>query len=180
MSRSALLLFILFLPGFFSLLAQESSQLVPDPDLVKNSEQLNREVWFTSLEDAMREPEKVYKLNLKGQKLKQFPEEIFQLPNLHLLDLSDNKIKIIPDRINELVYLKSLNLTDNKIRFLPKNLQYLSQLTSLYLGSNKLIEVPAWVGGLGKLRRLDVSRNNLNNYEILSLEYQIPNCRVTH
>jgi hypothetical protein len=64
MSRSALLLFILFLPGFFSLLAQESSQLVPDPDLVKNSEQLNREVWFTSLEDAMREPEKVYKLNI--------------------------------------------------------------------------------------------------------------------
>ena len=174
-----LLLIVLMLLTCSPVMFAQDSIPELNPGKILNVNQLARYRWYYSLEEAMREPDKVYKLNLEKSKLKTFPEEIFRFPNLHMLDLSNNKIKSIPEDIYKIPYLQYLNLYNNKIKVLPDNFQYLSQLTTLYLGSNKLIGVQAWVGGLGKLRRLDVSYNNITPYELGTIKYQLPKCEVT-
>ena len=176
MRNLSLLLLLLCCISF----AQAQDEIPPaDPGKVLSPNQLDRYPWYYSLEEAMREPSKVYKLNLQDKKLKEFPQEILQLENLHMLDLSKNKLKELPVDIYKLPYLQYLNLYQNKVKALPDNFQYLGQLRTLFLGSNKLTTVPAWVGGLGYLRRLDLSFNNLTPYEIESIKYSLPKCDVT-
>ena len=50
---------------------------------------------FTSIDQAMKNPEKVVKLVLKREHLKAFPKEIFQFTNLQYLDLSKNPSQIV-------------------------------------------------------------------------------------
>ena len=52
---------------------------------------------YTSLEEALKNPELVIKLELRKKGLKVFPKEIIQFTNLQYLDLSKNKIT---DEIN--------------------------------------------------------------------------------
>jgi Leucine-rich repeat (LRR) protein len=63
---------------------------------------------------------------------------------------------------------------------LPSSIASLTELTTLYLGENRLPEMPLWVGGLGKLRILDVSYNGLTPYEIETLMRNLPKCQITH
>ena len=57
---------------------------------------------FFTLEDAMKNPNRVFRLNLSGKKLSEVPPEIFNFPNIQELDLmilelcfSSNKIIIL-------------------------------------------------------------------------------------
>ncbi|MEO1448605.1 MAG: leucine-rich repeat domain-containing protein [Bacteroidota bacterium] len=145
------------------------------------AEELRRAKWFYSMSEAMREPEKVYKLSLSRKKLKRMPTDIImRFPNLQVLNLSQNKIKEIPDEIIRLKNLQTLILHHNKLRKLPADMREMGELQELYLGYNKFIQVPAWVGGLGKLRRLDITSNQLTLYEIELVQKRLPRCEVTH
>lgn len=150
---------------------------VPSSD-VKNDVELGREIWYDSLEEAMKEPEKVYKLNLSGQKLKEIPADVFKLTNLHMLDLRDNKLDEVPSDIKDLSKLTMLNMYDNKLRIIHPDMQYLTHLRQLYLGKNKLVAAPAFFGGLGSLRKLDLSRNYVTVYELQNLQSMLPNCSI--
>ena len=145
-----------------------------------NADQLRREKWFYGMNEAMREPEKVFKLSLKDNKMKNFIPDILRFTNLQVLNLAGNKLKEIPEQISQLENLQVLILLDNKLKTLPDGIKDLNNLNELYLGSNRLSEIPAWVGGLSKLRALDVSYNELTPYEIELLKYRLPKCRVTH
>ncbi len=143
-------------------------------------EQLERKKWIYSIDEAMRDPENVYKLSLRGQKLTFFPLEVARFPNLQVLNLSNNKIKSIPPDIGQLKNLEVLILANNKIKYLPPALGDLENLTNLYLAGNKLVTVPAWVGGLSKLRKLDLTFNRLTQWEIEQLQSRLPRCEITH
>ncbi|MEZ4828227.1 MAG: leucine-rich repeat domain-containing protein [Bacteroidia bacterium] len=145
-----------------------------------NPHQLEREKWFYSMDEAMRQPEKVFKLSLKNKKLKYIPAEISRFPNLQVLNLSENKLKTLPDELADLQHLQVLILTNNKIKNLPDSMRELENLTQLYLGRNQLVEMPAWVGGFSKLRTLDLSFNLLTTYEIELVAARLPKCNVTH
>jgi Leucine-rich repeat (LRR) protein len=145
-----------------------------------NADQLKREKWYYSISEAMREPEKVFKLSLKNTKLKTLPPDIMRFTNLQILNLGNNKLREIPEEISQLEHLQILILVGNKLRDLPDGFRKLENLKELYLGSNRLSEIPAWVGGLSKLRALDVSYNALTPYEIELLQYRLPKCNVTH
>ena len=178
MKRTILLLSCLLIAT--PLLWSQDTDVPFDPANVLSPLELSQEKIYYSLEEAMKEPEKVYKLSLTGQKIKSLPDDFYRLINLHTLDLSNTKLAAISDDISKLQYLQFLNLYNNRISFLPSNLQDLSQLHTLYLGRNKLVEIPAWVGGLGKLRILDIAYNRLNPREVASLQYQLPNCLITY
>ncbi len=145
-----------------------------------NSEQLERQKWHYSLQEAMREPEKVYKLSLRAQDLTFFPLEVTRFPNLQVLNLSANKIKVIPPAISELKNLQVLILANNKIKYLPDAMGQMENLEQLYLAGNRLVMVPAWEGGLSKLRRLDLAFNRLTQYEIDLIQRRLPRCQVSH
>ncbi|GEM_PF-1298284 len=168
-------------------LAQDSvsiSEVVSLPSVEEltllDAQMLARAKWYYSMDEAMSERDKVYKLAIKNQKLAQFPMDILKFPNLQVLDLSGNRLKEIPEEINQIRGLQLLNLYNNRLRFLPLALKDMEALHTIYAGRNRLTEVPAWLGGLGKLRRLDLSYNYLTDYEIEKVQELLHRCEITH
>ena len=95
---------------------------------------------YYSLEDALKDPLSVQKLDLSMQKLSVFTEEIIQLKNLVCLDLSFNRIALLPTSFSSLTNLKVLNLMGTR---------YMSKLPSILTQMPRLVVVdlrdhPEW------------------------------------
>ncbi|WP_018342264.1 leucine-rich repeat domain-containing protein [Cytophaga aurantiaca] len=84
---------------------------------------------YYSLEDALKDPLNVQKLDLSMQKLTVFPDQILQLKNLVCLDLSFNKIPTLPATFSTLTNLKVLNLMGT--RYMSKTPPVLTQMPNL-------------------------------------------------
>jgi Leucine-rich repeat (LRR) protein len=119
---------------------------------------------YTSLSEAMKNPDKVIKLELRKKKLKKFPEEIFKFKNLQYLDLSKNSIKEIPAEIDSLKYLQILILSKNELETLPKEIGELKMLQYLNVNQNELTSLPAQIGSLTNLKNLDLWSNNVDSF----------------
>lgn len=170
-----------FLMLFFSgIVSAQSGDAPISKDPLLNDMQLDREKWYYSLEEAMAEPGKVYKLSLQGQNLKKVPKEVFYFTNLQILNLSENKINSVPAEISNLKHLQVLNLYGNKLRVLPAEMQELENVTALYIAGNRLTEVPAWVGGMGKLRALNFANNHITKLEGELVKRKLWKCEVTY
>ncbi|HEY1038081.1 MAG TPA: leucine-rich repeat domain-containing protein [Bacteroidia bacterium] len=119
---------------------------------------------YTSLVEAMKEPDKVIKLQLRKQRLKTFPKEIFMFKNLQYLDLGKNNIKLIPDSIGVLTNLQYLDVSRNIIEQISGNIGKLTNLFYLNLNNNEFSSLPPQMGNLTKLRTLDLWSNNLDDF----------------
>lgn len=119
---------------------------------------------YTSLESALRNPDKVYKLKLQKQGLSEIPKEVFLLKNLQVLDMSKNKIKVIPAEIGQLKNLEVLNLSKNRIHDIPSSIGQLVYMRSLILNQNEIETIPPEIGKLTRLIYLDMWSNNLWNF----------------
>ena len=106
--------------------------------------------WFTDLEEAKANPDKVLYLDLSLQKIKIFPEEILSFKNLKRLDLPYNYWPSIPDGIGSLSNLEVLDLSGNYyLNYLPKSLGDLPLLKELHLKDHRLAS-----GELEKVKQL--------------------------
>lgn len=119
---------------------------------------------FTSIEEAMRHPEQVIKLELRKKKLKEFPKEILQFKNLQYLDLSKNNIKELPAAIGQLSQLQYLALSKNDLEQLPAEIGELKNLYYLNVNQNSLDALPATIGKLDQLRNLDLWSNDIGKF----------------
>lgn len=84
---------------------------------------------YWSLQDALKEPEKVISLNLSLQQLKALPPEIEKFINLECLDVSYNELTDFPKEItklNKLRYLKMAGLTN--LNYIPRILKQIPSL----------------------------------------------------
>jgi Leucine-rich repeat (LRR) protein len=97
---------------------------------------------YKSLDEAKQNTEKVKVLNLKGQKLKQVPTEVFNFPNLTQLYLSNNQITALPEEIGKLSYLTVLDVSKNKLTALPSSIGNMQQLASIDFSQNKITTLP--------------------------------------
>ena len=95
-----------------SLAATASAQLLTQTALDSTKE-------FYSIASAMKEPDKVYRLQLTKKKYKVLPEEIRQFKNLNALDIGKNKLKELPEWLGELVYMQEFHAPQNKFREMP-------------------------------------------------------------
>jgi len=161
-----------------SLMASPEALMAPQSGPLLGARELESQRWYHSVEEALADPTKVYKLSLAGDKLKELPESLFRLVNLQVLNLSDNKLKTLPPQIANLQNLQVLVLTGNKINLLPEEMKELDHLRRLYLGQNRLMEMPVWVGGLSQLRYLDLSNNYVTLYDIERAKGRLRNCEV--
>ncbi|RME15085.1 MAG: leucine-rich repeat domain-containing protein [Bacteroidetes bacterium] len=119
---------------------------------------------YNNLDSALKQPDKVYKLVLRKQKLKSFPQEIFLLKNLQYLDISKNNIKKIPDNIHQLKYLQYFSCSKCKLSKIPESIGQLEHLYYLNLNQNDIDSLPESIGNLKKLRILDLWDNNLSYF----------------
>ncbi|KAF0095982.1 MAG: multi-sensor signal transduction histidine kinase [Puniceicoccaceae bacterium 5H] len=149
-----------------------------------SKEDLKNAIWHFDLQEALAEPEHVYKLDLSRQELDHFPLEVTRLPHLRVLLLNHNHIPEIPPEIARLDKLVELELNDNvlealpselftittlseleasrnRIRALPSAISQLHQLTEIELNENRLTRIPDSIGQLQELEELKVERNQL-------------------
>jgi hypothetical protein len=128
--------------------AQEAS-ILDDASLWKQKE-------YTSLEEALKEPANVYRLDLSHNGLTEFPMEILRLINLQTLNLSNNGIEILPADIVKLHKLQYLNLSTNGIK-----------------------KLPAEIASLRHLKKLDLSQNQFLNSELLRVKRMLPQVAIS-
>lgn len=124
-------------------------------------EQLDQKPYFFSLEEALENPDSVYRLGLTDEGLTEFPKEIFQFKNLQQLVISSNEISVIPERIRELSMLQQFSIGNNKLEKLPQGLFELKHLTTLVIAFNIIKELPDEIGNLKVLDFLNVKNNHI-------------------
>lgn len=124
-------------------------------------ELLNEKIYI-SIEEALCEPENVYRLKLKKcKKCDSLPEEIFQLTQLQELTISGLKLKKINNNLSLLKNLKYLNISRNKLTSLPETIGKLTELCTLIINRNKIEELPSSISNLKKLTLIDAWENPL-------------------
>ncbi|OJJ18077.1 hypothetical protein BKI52_26505 [marine bacterium AO1-C] len=126
-----------------------------------SQEQLKKEKAFVSLEQALKTPEKVIKLELWSSNLHEFPSEIFRFKNLQVLNLNFNQIKTLPDNLYQLKYLQVLRLGHNQLSRFPTGLEKLVYLRILDLHGNQLKNIPSIIRHLKRLEELHLHENQL-------------------
>lgn len=119
---------------------------------------------FTSLEEALKHPEQVIKLELRKKKLKTFPPEIVQFTNLQYLDLSKNDITEIPAGIAALKSLQYFSIARNNLVEFPAEIGELTNLYYLNANQNDLVALTPHIGKLEKLRNFDLWSNDLERF----------------
>ena len=135
-------------------------------------EEYKKENDYTSLSEALKEPEKVYRLALGGKQLTHLPSEIGKLTNLKVLHLWGNKLKELPSEIGKLTHLEDLVLNRNQLTELSPEIGKLKNLRRLLLSNNQLSQITPEIGKLINLRYLDLCNNLLEKLpkEIGNLE----------
>ncbi len=114
-----------------SIFAQEAS-LLDSAALIQKKE-------FTSLDEALKNPSSVYRLDLSYSGLSEFPREILQFPNLQSLNLSNNGIIDVPAELGKLTKLQRLNLATNGIKRLPAEITALKNLKWIDITQNQFM-----------------------------------------
>ena len=128
-------------------------------------------------EEKMRYPieikgkttKQVTKLNLSGLGLKEFPENVFDYPNLTKLVLSNNRIKVIPKEILKLKKLKVLDLANNEISTLHSSVFRLPKLRTLNVYGNKIRKFPTQLFE-SNIRVLIAGKNRIEEFDFWGLE----------
>lgn len=126
-----------------------------------DSAALAEEPEYTDLSEALLNPDKVYKLNLRKQKLKEIPNDVYKLKNLQELNVSKNKLKYLPKDLDTLKNLEVLNASVNDIDTLYAEIGNCTQLKKIILNQNIIAHLPSTIGNLTKLTFLDMWGNEI-------------------
>ena len=158
---------------------------------------------YTSLDEALKNPEQVYRLKLKGEKkwdtipnklflltnlqeltivrcgLMQVNQQIEKLQNLQYLDVSRNKLITLPESIGNLQELKTLIINRNMIEYLPDGMGKLKKLESIDAWDNHLYVLPKSMAELAEtLKVIDLRQIPLRAEELDYMELLLPKTKI--
>lgn len=125
---------------------------------------------YNNLKEALKNPSKVYRLNLENQKdlPKEFDWSVFK--NLEFLSFENDNLEEIPLGITSLNNLKTLNLSGNLFKELPPEINKLEKLETLYLNREKNLNLANAIEILGRLPNLKNLHLENDNLESLPSE----------
>lgn len=117
---------------------------------------------YKSLEEALLNPDKVYRLKLVNKRrMDSLPEKIFRLTNLRELTVKGCKLNVLNRRISEFTKLIYLNVSCNHLVRLPNSIGEMTQLKGLVISRNKIYELPETMGNMTGLEIIDAWDNPL-------------------
>jgi leucine-rich repeat protein SHOC2 len=119
---------------------------------------------YYSIESAMKEPDKVYRLQLTKKKYKVLPEEIRQFKNLNALDIGKNKLKELPEWLGELVFMQEFHAPQNKFGTMPDVVCKWPHLKRLDMHQNEITGLLPCMGELTEVISLDLWSNDLEDF----------------
>ncbi|XP_037935548.1 leucine-rich repeat-containing protein 58 [Teleopsis dalmanni] len=100
-------------------------------------------------------------LYIGGNKIRAIPKDIWKMRSLHILSVGGNEISEVPDSVGLLSQLHALVLCDNLIENLPTSIARLESLKSLLLHKNLLKHLPKDIVALKNLTELSLRDNPL-------------------
>lgn len=127
--------------------------------LLSESE-LKKKPVFTSIEEAAKSPEEVYRMKLKI-KADSLPDELFQFTHLQELVVTRCKLGMLNNRIGELTLLQRLDVSANHLVALPESLCRLKNLRELIINRNIIAALPEDIGNMESLEYIDAWSNPL-------------------
>ncbi len=135
---------------FFVLLTflanSSNAQTISDSALLKKD--------FFTIEDALKNPAKVYRLTLDSSSLR-IPDSIWtKFSNLEYLSLKNDHLPQIPPGVGLLANLKVLDLSGNDFKTLPSSFSKLQNLQELYINDDKKFQLGKNISTLSKLKNL--------------------------
>lgn len=107
-------------------------------------------------------------LELRNSGLTEFPNEIFDCPNLVSVNLGNddyclpemrNRIEVIPDDIKRLAKLSKLDLSNNSVKTVSESITKIKGLEYLHLNGNKLTDIPSKLVSMPSLKKLFLENN---------------------
>lgn len=99
-------------------------------------------------------------LQLNGNKMVDFEDDIEKLSNLRVLRFANNRVCVVQNRVLALPKLERLDLSGNEIYTFQRNIPTSGTLRELNLSNNRLKTWPTTLSeNLPELQSLDVSRN---------------------
>lgn len=116
-----------------------------------------------SLSKALKNPDSVYKLNLRRKRMSSIPPEIGKLKNLEVLIISGSTVKFLPDEIEECKNLKSIIAHSSRLEEIPATIGNLKNLKTLKLGHCNLKSIPKEIGNIQGLWHLSIGGNNITS-----------------
>lgn len=122
---------------------------------------------YTVLAEALKEPLKVYRLDLSNLPIDSFPIDLSKFKNLQCLYLNYDHLEFIPREIADLQNLRVLQLSGADFKTLPPEFSQLKNLEEIYLNVNKKMDLTQSVNVLSTLPKLHVL--HLENDGITSL-----------
>jgi len=151
--RISIVLIALLLSASISLFAQEKA--------FRDTLRIPLENTFNSLEDALKQPEKVFALNLAKRKYTAIPQEVYSFPNLVSLNLSANKLIEVPSEISKLKKLQVLNVSKNGIVKISKSIAELKDLRRFIAFKNEIDTIPVELTLCSNLELIDLWSNEI-------------------
>ena len=110
--------------------------------------------FYTIEEVASANPDTIYALSFRKQKLTVLPEKLFTFKNLKYLDLEKNMLSNV-SRLGELNQLVYLNLGKNNLENFPVCVCQMPLLEELIVNRNFFSYVPPCIEYCKELRRID-------------------------
>jgi Leucine-rich repeat (LRR) protein len=148
--------------GLSHLYSSEGSVLLDSASLAEKK-------LYLSLNEALTEPEKTYKLCLGGQEISSLPEEITTLIYLQEINLSQNHLESLPESFCNLTNLQELIIPANGLKKLPENFPELINLMRLDISSNPDLNRESELKKIFLLKNLvflDLSYNNISSLPV--------------
>lgn len=154
---SILVLFVMFISK------NATAQITTDSSLLIIE---HRSIEYRSIEEALKNPQNVYKLNLSNQRI-QFSDTLWaKFTNLKYLSLKNDSLAEIPAGIGNIKTLEVLDLSGNDFRILPSTFINLSNLQELYLNDDKNFQLDksiSLLSALPKLKSLHIENDGLTS-----------------
>lgn len=132
---------------------------------------------LTSMDDALKDPEKVCYLDLSSKNLEKIPPSISKFSNLTTLSLSNNSFTDFPIEVLSLKSLIRLQLAHNNLKTIPTKIAQLTNLKVLDISNNRLTTIPDELITLN-LANLILINNNFSDNEISRIKKLFANTKI--
>ncbi|XP_015436332.1 PREDICTED: leucine-rich repeat-containing protein 58 [Dufourea novaeangliae] len=116
---------------------------------------------LTDFPEQVLELTEIKYLYLGGNQINEISKDVWKLQRLHVLSMGGNRLTEVPSTLGQLKSLQALVLCDNMLDTLPSSIANLTSLKSLLLHKNRLRTLPTEIIRLKCLTELSLRDNPL-------------------